>query len=97
MKLGIAAALQHTTPEEWARKHRELGLEAVVFPCDHTASIKTIDAYAASCKDYHLTIAEVGAWCNMMDPDSAQQAKNIAYNLHQLELADYVQAPFSKE
>lgn len=92
MKLGISAALPHKSPDEWAQKHKALGLEAVVFPCDHHADVRTIDAYASACKQYGLTIAEVGAWSNMMHPHQAEREKNIAYNLHQLELADYVQA-----
>ena len=29
MRLGIAVALPHETPEEWAKKHKDMGLGRV--------------------------------------------------------------------
>lgn len=92
MKLGIAIQLSHTSPEEWAQKHRAHGLSAVVFPLDYTADQKLIDAYAQAAREYGLVIAEVGAWCNPIAADPALRAKNINFCLRQLELADYVGA-----
>ncbi|HHW24280.1 MAG TPA: sugar phosphate isomerase/epimerase [Bacillota bacterium] len=92
MKLGIAAQLSHSSPEEWAKKHKELGLSAVVFPLDYRADTKLIDAYAEAARGEGLTIAEVGAWCNPISPDPAQRTKNVEYCARQLELADYVGA-----
>ena len=45
MYLGISSSLQHGSPEEWAAKHKALGLECVNFPvtCDDGAD--TIMAY----------------------------------------------------
>ena len=39
MYLGISSSLQHGSPEEWAAKHKALGLECVNFPvtCDEDA------------------------------------------------------------
>ena len=36
MFLGISSSLQHSSSEEWAAKHKALGLETVNFPvtCD---------------------------------------------------------------
>lgn len=92
MRLGIAMALKHDTPQEWAEKHHRLGLRAVVFPLNHTAPEKQIDAYAGACRDYGLTIAEVGVWKNPMSPDPAERKKNIEYCKNQLRLADRIGA-----
>ena len=60
MLLGIATSLEHKTPIEWAKKHKELGCHAVLFPVDCTASTETIEAYRAAAIQEDLTIAEVG-------------------------------------
>ena len=92
MKLGISTTLPHDCPEEWARLHRELGLEAVVFPRDGTAPVSEIDAYKRAADDAGLCIAEVGAWCNPLAPDPAVREENIRKCIRQLELAEYVGA-----
>lgn len=92
MKLGISASLKHSTPEEWAKKHKGLGLEAVVFPCSYTQTTACIDEYVSAAKVYGLRIAEVGAWKNILDLDERKREENFSYCLRQLELADYVGA-----
>ncbi len=92
MKLGIAMTLPHISPEQWAEKHKNAGLSAVVFPCNHKAETAEIDAYVKASKDYDLTIAEVGAWSNPMDLDPEARSRNFDYCRHQLELAEYVGA-----
>ena len=37
MYLGVSSSLSHTSPEDWAAKHRALGLKTVVFPLDCNA------------------------------------------------------------
>lgn len=92
MKLGIAAQLSHSSPEEWAKKHKALGLGAVVFPFDHRAEQRLVDAYAEAARSEGLVIAEVGAWCNPIASDRELRARNVDYCARQLELADYVGA-----
>lgn len=92
MKLGISAILSHSSPEEWAKKHKDLGLEAVVFPCNYKQDIRTIDAYVSVCNEYKLQIAEVKCWCNVMAANKDERANNIEYCVRQLELAEYVGA-----
>ena len=92
MKLGIATTLPHTSPEEWAKKHSELGLEAVVFPCVYTEDTKIIDAYVDACKAFDLRIAEVGAWKNLLTSDKSARLSNFEYCTGQLELAEYIGA-----
>lgn len=92
MKLGIAYNFPHTSPEEWAEKYTALGLSAVVFPCGAEADTKVIDGYTRAAQSAGLCIAEVGAWCNPMDPDPAVRAANRRKCIRQLELAEYVGA-----
>jgi len=92
MRFGISFTLPHSSPVEWAEKNRALGLGAVVFPVDHTFPDHVIDAYAAAARDYDLTIAEVGAWKNLLAPDPEEAKATYSYVLRQLELADHVKA-----
>lgn len=92
MKLGISMTLPHSTPEEWAEKHKSLGLTAVIFPCSYKEKISKIDEYVAVCKEHQLTIAEVGAWKNILTEDVNSRKENFEFCKNQLELADYVKA-----
>lgn len=92
MRLGIAAAFPHTSPEEWAELHKNAGLDAVVFPLAWNAPVAMIDRYAAAARDFDLTIAEVGIWNNPMDPDPVKRTENRTRCLRQLELAEYIGA-----
>ncbi len=92
MRLGIAMSLPHSSPNEWAAKHSEAGLESVVFPCRYDAGDAVIDAYKRAAADYDLIIAEVGAWSNPNAPDEVRRGEAISYCKNQLALADYVGA-----
>ena len=92
MLLGIATSLEHKTPIEWAKNHKELGCHAVLFPVDCTASTETIEAYRAAAIQEDLTIAEVGIWKNALAVDKKERETAIAYSIEQLKLADKVGA-----
>ncbi len=92
LKLGIAMSFPHSSPEEWAEKHREAGLEAIVFPCSYKSNVSKIDSYVKAANDNGLVIAEVGAWKNVMDLDENKREENIDFCIKQLELAEYVNA-----
>lgn len=92
MKLGIAMSFSHNTPYEWAEKHKVAGLSAVVFPCCYDTEISKIDAYVKACKQYGLTIAEVGAWKNLLTPNNEEKKRNFDFCKKQLELAEYIGA-----
>ena len=92
MKLGIAMNFAHNSPEEWAQRHVSEGLSSVVFPCNYTAPTAEIDAYVKACKDFGLTIAEVGTWKNLMALDETERAQNFDYCKNQLALAEYIGA-----
>lgn len=92
MRLGMAKNLKHSTPEEWARKHSELGLRAVVFPLDSTADQSAVREYCRAAEKYDLAIAEVGVWRSMLCGDASVREANIAYAADQLRFADEIGA-----
>ena len=92
MRLGTSSPLAHTSPEDWARRHRQLGLGAINFPltCEDDPSL--VEAYAAQARTEGLQLAEVGVWRNMLDPDAEKREKAVQYAIGQLELADRIGA-----
>ena len=92
MYLGISSSLQHGSPEEWAAKHKALGLECVNFPvtCDEDA--ETIMAYKQAADEAGLTIAEVGVWRNTLAADTDERKKWMDYAVRQLRMADAIGA-----
>ncbi len=92
MRLGISANLRHSTPVEWAEKHKRLGCDAVIFPVDYTAGDKTIQAYADAAKEYDLTIGEVGTWCSPVSEDTSAREAAFTRCIEQLRMADNIGA-----
>ncbi len=92
MYLGISSSLVHGSPEEWASKHKALGLDTVVFPvCCHDGE-DTIMAYKKAADDAGLTIAEVGVWRNTLAADPDERRRWIEYAIGQLRMADAIGA-----
>jgi len=92
MVCGIAMTLSHSSAEEWAKKHIDMGLSAVVFPLDFKATTTQIDSYVKAAKDAGLLVAEVGSWCNPLDSDEKRRKSNLDFCIKQLELAEYIGA-----
>lgn len=92
IRLGGPIFLKSDDPRELAREHRRLGYSAAYVPAVTTqdaARIKSIrDAFAAE----DVVIAEVGAWKNILDPDSQKRKENLAYVTDRLALAEAVGA-----
>ena len=92
VRLGGPIFLKSDDPHELAREHRRLGYSAAYCPpakVDDSAHTRAIEmAFAAE----NVVIAEVGAWCNMLDPDSAKRQKNLDYVVERMALADAVGA-----
>lgn len=94
MRLG-ADILDIRTPEEWAQRHVELGYGAAFWPSDaapYDADERMIQAYLTALQRRGLIIAEVGAWCNLLDANPETREKNLNYVIGQLKLADRVGA-----
>lgn len=92
MFLGISSPLKHSSPEEWAAKHKKLGLQTVVFPMCCDDGVQTIQAYKNAAEKAGLSIAEVGVWRNTLAADPDERKKWISYAIRQLEMADEIGA-----
>lgn len=92
MYLGISSSLEHRSPEEWAAKHKALGLDTVNFPvcCDDGEDVYM--AYKKAADQVGLTIAEVGVWRNTLAADPAERKHWIDYAVRQLRMADAIGA-----
>jgi sugar phosphate isomerase/epimerase len=92
VRLGGPIFLKSADPAALAREHRRLGYSAAYCPAVNltdTARIREIqNAFAAQ----NVVIAEVGAWVNMLDPDSEKRRKNLDYVTERLAIADAVGA-----
>lgn len=92
MKLGISSSLQHTSPQDWAKKHKDLGLKCVNFPVTFEAGKDVYMSYKNEAEKAGLVIAEVGVWRNTMAADPKEKAKWIEYAINQLKMADEIGA-----
>lgn len=92
MILGISSRLEHKTPEEWAAKHKALGLKCVNFPVDYLSGEETYMAYKREADKAGLMIAEVGVWRNTLAADPAERSKWIDYAIGQLRMAEQIGA-----
>jgi sugar phosphate isomerase/epimerase len=92
MRLGISGVPKHESAEEWAEKLVALGCRAAVLPCDYRAGESRIQGYVQACREHDLLLAEVGAWCNPMDPDPQKAKANLERCKEQLRLADGIGA-----
>lgn len=92
VRLGGPIFLKSEDPAELAREHRRLGYSAAYCPpakAEDDVRVATIEkAFAAE----NVTIAEVGAWVNMLDPDAAKRRANLQYVVQRMALADAVGA-----
>ena len=92
MYLGISSSLEHSSPEEWAMKHKALGLQAVVFPVSSDDGEETVMAYKKAADDAGLTIAEVGVWRNTLAANGDERRQWTDYAVNQLRMADAIGA-----
>ena len=61
MKLGVSSPLRHDSPEQWALKHKELGLEAINFSPNCEDDPALIEKYEQEHRDLPLQKWEYGA------------------------------------
>ena len=92
MKLGISSRLEHSSPKDWASKHKALGLKSVNFPVCYLDGEETFMAYKQAADEAGLTIAEVGVWRNTLAADKQERRKWIDYAVQQLRMADAIGA-----
>ena len=92
VRLGGPIFLKSDDPVELAREHRRLGYSAAYCPTVSVGDADRIRAIRAAFAAENVVIAEVGAWRNMLDPDSQKRADNLRYVTERLALADAVGA-----
>jgi len=92
MYLGISSSLVHRSPQEWAEKHKSLGLQTVNFPVSCDDGEDTVMAYKKAADEVGLTIAEVGVWRNTLAADPEERKQWIDYAIRQLRMADAIGA-----
>ena len=88
MRLGGPVFVKSEDPGVLARAHRALGYRAAYTP---EVSLKDKDRVQAIIKEFaaqDVTLAEVGAWVNLLDPDSEKHRKNLEYVTERLALAE---------
>jgi len=93
VRLGGPIFLKSDDPVALAKEHRRLGYSAAY--CPQTANLKDADGIRAIQKAYaaeNVVIAEVGAWKNMLDPDSEKRRQNLQYVVERCALSEAVGA-----
>lgn len=92
MLLGVSSCLEHSSPQEWAAKHKALGLGSINFPVSFEDGEEKFMAYKKAADDAGLVIAEVGVWRNTLAADPQERRKWIDYAVGQLMMADAIGA-----
>ncbi len=92
MRLGAPVFANTDDPDELAAEHRRLGYSAAFCPPLQLTEPQCIQAVREAFARHDVLIAEVGAWCNMMDPDGEKRRANLAFVADRLALADEVGA-----
>lgn len=80
------------SPEDWIKELKKRGYKAAYCPIGANSDEKTVKDYENAAKNNDITISEVGAWSNPLDPDSNKAKGAIAYCKAQLDLADRIGA-----
>jgi len=92
MRFGGPILKPYKDPGEWLTLVRELGYSAVYFPVDHTAPDVLIETYARLVRENSLTIAEIGAWSNLLSRDEITAAQAFETCCRQLALSERIGA-----
>ena len=93
LRLGGPVFLETQDPALLAKEHRRLGYGAAY--CPEFASLEDIKAIREIERSFaaeNVIVAEVGAWRNMLDPDSAKRRANLEYVTQRCALADEIGA-----
>ena len=88
MKLGGTIIGPWDSVSQWEEMLLASRFKAIAAPFDCRTPRKEADAYCEIAQKHGVTIAEVGVWKNLMDPDEARAKENTAYAKAQLRLAE---------
>jgi sugar phosphate isomerase/epimerase len=92
IRLGGNLKCSTDDPVEIAMAHRAYGYSAAYCPEVTLGQPDRIRQIRQAFAKQDVVIAEVGAWCNMVDADPAQRAINQTYVMERLALAEEVGA-----
>lgn len=92
IRLGGPIFLKSDDPRELAREHRRLGYSAAYCPAAKASDSERCREIETAFAAENVVVAEVGAWVNMLDPDSAKRLANLRYVTERLALAEAVAA-----
>jgi sugar phosphate isomerase/epimerase len=89
IRLGAPIFLNSEDPRELAREHRRLGYSAAYCPRIATlANTPLLEEIGKAFAAENVVLAEVGAWVNMLDPDSEKRRGNLKYVTERLALSE---------
>jgi sugar phosphate isomerase/epimerase len=92
IRLGGPVLNAPQDPEELASAHRKLGYRAAYCPGVGLADKDRIRELAAAFAKHDVVIAEVGRWCNLLEPDAVQREANLKTVTEGLALAEAIGA-----
>jgi len=92
IRLGAPIFLKSDDPVELAQEHRRLLYSAAYCPPADIRDRDRIRAIEKAFMNANVAIAEVGAWKNMLDPDTDKRRENLRYVTERCALADAVGA-----
>ena len=92
LRLGGPAFASEDDPDALAAAHRKLGYRAAYCPRAEVGDRDRIRAIEAAFARQDVVIAEVGRWCNLLDPDPEKRRRNLDSVIDGLALADAVGA-----
>jgi sugar phosphate isomerase/epimerase len=92
VRLGAPVFGAPEDPEGLALAHRKLGYRAAYCPNVSLADKDRVRDVAAAFAKHDVVIAEVGRWCNLLDPDPAVRETNLKNVTEGLALAEAIGA-----
>jgi sugar phosphate isomerase/epimerase len=92
IRLGGPIFLKSGDPGELAQEHRRLGYSAAYCPDAKATDRERTHAIEDAFSKHNVVIAEVGAWKNMLDPDTEKRRANLEYVIERCALAEAVGA-----
>ena len=93
MLLGGTVTGSYRNPAEWEELLVRSRYKAITAPFHCGMCRDEIDAYLEITERHGVTIAEIGGWRNLLNPDERQAAEAMAYAKGQLRLADETGIP----
>lgn len=92
IRLGAPVFAKTRDPEELALAHRKLGYRAAYCPNVSLNDSKRIREFSEAYAKHDVAIAEVGRWCNLLEPAAEKRAANLKRVTEGLALADEIGA-----